>query len=52
VWWAVVFGSVAALIGLALPLGGAALVLAHALARDDDGYDTPTPSVCPRRPTR
>jgi hypothetical protein len=37
---AVVFGSLAALIGLALLLGGAALVLAHALARDDDGYYT------------
>jgi hypothetical protein len=37
---AVVFGSLAALIGLALLLGGSALVLAHALASDDDGYHT------------
>jgi hypothetical protein len=37
---AVIFGSLAALIGLALLLGGSALVLAHALARDHDGYYT------------
>ena len=37
---AVVFGSLAALIGCALLLGGLALVLAHAFARDDDGYYT------------
>jgi hypothetical protein len=37
---AVVFGSLAALIGFALLLGGLALVLAHAFARDDDGYYT------------
>jgi hypothetical protein len=37
---AVVFGSLGALIGCALLLGGLALVLAHAFARDDDGYYT------------
>lgn len=37
---AVVLGSVAALIGLALLLGGAALIGAHASARDSDGYYT------------
>jgi hypothetical protein len=37
---AVVFGSLAALIGFALLLGGLALVLAHAFARDGDGYYT------------
>jgi hypothetical protein len=37
---ATVLGSLAALIGLALLLGGLALVLAHAFARDDDGYYT------------
>jgi hypothetical protein len=37
---AVVFGSIAALIGLVLLLGGLALVLAHAFAREDDGYYT------------
>jgi uncharacterized membrane protein len=37
---AVVCGSLAALIGFALLLGGLALVLAHAFARDDDGYYT------------
>jgi hypothetical protein len=37
---AVVFGSLAALIGLALLLSGLALVLVHAFARDDDGYYT------------
>jgi hypothetical protein len=37
---AVVFGSLAGLIGGALLLGGLALVLAHGLARDDDGYYT------------
>ena len=37
---AVVFGSLGALIGLALLLAGLALVLAQALARDDDGYYT------------
>src|ERR671923_2396139 len=37
---AVVFGSLAALIGCALLLGGLAVVLAHAFARDDDGYYT------------
>jgi hypothetical protein len=37
---AAVFGSLGALIGLALLLGGLALVLAHAFARDDDGYYT------------
>jgi hypothetical protein len=37
---AVVFGSLGALIGLGLLLGGLALVLAQAFARDDDGYYT------------
>jgi uncharacterized membrane protein len=37
---AVVFGSLGALIGLALLLAGLALVLAQAFARDDDGYYT------------
>jgi hypothetical protein len=37
---AVVFGSVAALIGLGLLLAGLALVLVQAFARDDDGYYT------------
>jgi hypothetical protein len=37
---AVVFGSLGALIGFALLLGGLGLVLAHAFARDDDGYYT------------
>lgn len=37
---AVVFGSLAALLGLALLLGGAALIGAHASARDSDGYYT------------
>ena len=37
---AVVFGSLGALLGLALLLAGLALVLAHAFARDDDGYYT------------
>ena len=37
---AVVFGSVAALIGLALLLAGLGLVLTQAFARDDDGYYT------------
>jgi hypothetical protein len=37
---AVVFGSLAALVGFALLLGGLALVLAHAFARDGDGYYT------------
>jgi hypothetical protein len=36
----VVLGSLAALIGLALLLGGAALIGAHASARDSDGYYT------------
>lgn len=35
---AVVLGSIVSLIGLALALGGVALVLAHAFARDSDGY--------------
>src|SRR5919109_2779993 len=37
---AVVFGSLGALVGVALLLAGAAVVLAHAVARDDDGYYT------------
>jgi hypothetical protein len=37
---AVVAGSIASLIGLALALGGLALILAHAFARDSDGYYT------------
>jgi hypothetical protein len=37
---AVVFGSLAALLGLALLLGGAALIGAHASSRDSDGYYT------------
>src|SRR5919109_693798 len=37
---AVVFGSLGAVIGFALLLGRLALVLAHAFARDDDGYYT------------
>jgi hypothetical protein len=37
---AVVLGSIASLIGLALLLGGAALIGAHASARDSDGYYT------------
>ena len=37
---AVVLGSIASLIGLALLLGGLALILAHAFARDSDGYYT------------
>ncbi len=37
---AVVLGSIAALIALALLLGGAALIGAHASARDSDGYYT------------
>jgi hypothetical protein len=37
---AVVLGSVASLIGVALLLGGLALILAHAFARDSDGYYT------------
>ena len=37
---AVVFGSLAALVGLVLLLAGLALVLAQAFARDDDGYYT------------
>lgn len=37
---AVVFGSLAALIGGALLLGGLVLVIAHGAARDDDGYYT------------
>jgi hypothetical protein len=37
---AVVLGSIAALIALALLLGGAALIAAHAGARDSDGYYT------------
>jgi hypothetical protein len=37
---AVVFGSLGALIGVALLLAGLALVLAQAFARDDDGYYT------------
>jgi hypothetical protein len=35
-----VFSSIGALVGLALLLGGLALVGAHAFARDDDGYYT------------
>jgi hypothetical protein len=37
---AVVLGSIAALIAIALLLGGAALIGAHASARDSDGYYT------------
>jgi uncharacterized membrane protein len=37
---AVVLGSIASLIGVALLLGGVALILAHAFARDSDGYYT------------
>lgn len=37
---AVVLGSIAALIAMALLLGGAALIGAHASARDSDGYYT------------
>jgi uncharacterized membrane protein len=37
---AVVFGSLAALIGFVLLLGGLGLLLAHAFARDGDGYYT------------
>jgi hypothetical protein len=37
---ALVLGSIASLIGVALVLGGLALVLAHAGARDSDGYYT------------
>jgi hypothetical protein len=37
---AVVLGSIASLIGIALLLGGAALIGAHASARDSDGYYT------------
>jgi hypothetical protein len=37
---AVVFGSIASLIGVAFLLGGLALILAHAFARDSDGYYT------------
>jgi hypothetical protein len=37
---AVVGGSLLALLGIALLLGGLALVAAHAFARDDDGYYT------------
>ncbi len=36
----VVLGSIAALIGIAFVLGGAALIGAHASARDSDGYYT------------
>ena len=35
-----VLGSLAALIAIALLLGGAALIVAHASARDSDGYYT------------
>jgi hypothetical protein len=37
---AVVFGSLGALLGVALLLAGVALVLTHAFARDSDGYYT------------
>ena len=37
---AVVVGSLAALLGVALVLGGVALILAHASGRDSDGYYT------------
>jgi hypothetical protein len=49
---AVVFGSLGALIGLALLLAGLALVLAQAFARDDDGYYTSDTSVWRPPPTR
>jgi hypothetical protein len=37
---AVVLGSIASLLGVPLLLGGLALILAHAFARDSDGYYT------------
>jgi hypothetical protein len=37
---AMVLGSIVSIIGLALLLGGVALIIAHATARDSDGYYT------------